>query len=53
MKVTQHSTLATRDAHASRHGWHSIRQCVAITYHSDFGKVCENVVTPEMLELAA
>jgi hypothetical protein len=50
MKVVQHSTLATRDAYASRGGWHSIRQCVAITYHTEFGKVCENTVTPEMLE---
>ncbi|HEY0063162.1 MAG TPA: LysR family transcriptional regulator [Telluria sp.] len=53
MKVVQHSTLATRDAHASRHGWHSVRQCTAITYHTDFGQVCVNTVTPEMLEAAA
>lgn len=50
MKVIQHSSLATRDAHASRHGWHSIRQCVAMTYHSSRGLVGSNVVTPEMLE---
>jgi hypothetical protein len=53
MKVIQHSTLATRDAHASRHGWHSIRQCIAYTYHIKKGCVAANIVTPEMLEQAA
>lgn len=49
MKVYQHSTLASRDAYASRGGWHSIRQCVALTYHSQKGHVASNIVTPEML----
>lgn len=52
MKVHQHSTLATRDAYASRGGWHSIRQCTAITYHSRKGQVACNIVTPEMLDAA-
>lgn len=53
MKVHQHSTLASRDAYASRGGWQNIRQCTAITYHSSRGQVACNTVTPEMLEQAA
>jgi hypothetical protein len=53
MSVVQHSTLAARDAYAARGGWMSERQCTAITYHSDFGQVCRNTVTPEMLLVAA
>jgi hypothetical protein len=49
MSVVQHSTLAARDAYAARGGWMSDRQCTAITYHADFGQVCRNTVTPEML----
>jgi hypothetical protein len=48
--VVQHSTLAARDAYASRGGWMSERQCTAITYHEDFGQVARNTVTPEMIE---
>jgi hypothetical protein len=49
MSVVQHSTLAARDAYAARGGWMSERQCTAITYHADYGQVCRNTVTPEML----
>lgn len=49
MKVQQHSTLVSRDAYASRGGWMSMRQCVAITYHNRFGQVACNTITPEML----
>jgi hypothetical protein len=52
MSVVQHSTLAARDAYAARGGWMSERQCTAITYHSEFGVVCRNTVTPEMLQAA-
>jgi len=52
MTVVQHSTLAARDAYAARGGWMSERQCTAITYHSEFGQVCRNTVTPEMLAAA-
>lgn len=48
--VIQHSTLAARDAYASRGGWLSERQCTAITYHSKYGQVARQTVTPEMLE---
>jgi hypothetical protein len=49
MKVVQHSTLAARDAHASRGGWFSERQAIAITYHEEYGEVGRITVTPEML----
>lgn len=52
MTVIQHSTLAARDAYASRGGWMSERQCTAITYHTEFGQVARNTVTPEMLAAA-
>jgi hypothetical protein len=52
MTVIQHSTLAARDAYAARGGWLSERQCTAITYHTDYGQVCRNTVTPEMLQVA-
>ena len=49
MKVIQHPTLSARDAHAQRGGWISERQASVTTYHREFGKVGENIVTPEML----
>ena len=49
MTVTQHATLAARDAFASRGGWISERQAQAITYHSEFGQVARNIVSPEMV----
>jgi hypothetical protein len=52
MTVIQHSTLAARDAYASRGGWMSERQCTAITYHAEFGQVARSTVTPEMLAVA-
>lgn len=52
MTVIQHSTLAARDAYASRGGWMSERQCTAITYHAEFGQVARSTVTPEMLGAA-
>ncbi len=49
MTVTQHSTLAARDAHAARGGWFSERQIMGVTYHKEFGQTGTVVVTPEML----
>jgi hypothetical protein len=49
MRVHQHPTLAARDAHSSRHGWMADRQTSCITYHEQFGKVGEIIVSPEML----
>jgi hypothetical protein len=53
MTVTQHPTLAARDAHASRGGWISERAAYLITYHERFGQVARTIVCPEMFEQAA
>jgi hypothetical protein len=50
MKVIQHSTLAAKDAYASRGGWLSEREATAITYHKEFGQVSRITITPEMLQ---
>lgn len=50
MTVTQHPTLAARDAYASRGGWFAERGASAITYHAKYGQVAETTVTPEMLD---
>lgn len=52
MTVTQHPTLAARDAHAARGGWISERAAVAVTYHERFGQVARTIVCPEMFETA-
>lgn len=52
MTVTQHPTLAARDAYAARGGWFAERAASGITYHDEFGLVAENTVCPEMLEVA-
>ena len=49
MTVTQHPTLAARDAYAARGGWIAERHVTSITYHSEFGLVARSIVTPEML----
>jgi hypothetical protein len=51
MIVEQHPTLAAADAYASHGGWLSKRNAKVITYHKDFGKVGELVLSPEMLRL--
>lgn len=50
--VVQHTTLTARDAHASRHGYHSERAVTAVTYHDQFGKHSTATICPEMLEAA-
>lgn len=47
--VHQHPTLAARDAYAARGGWIAERQVTALTYHTQFGEVARNTVTPEMV----
>lgn len=49
MLVTQHPTLASRDAYAARGGWFAERQATAITYHSEYGQIARTMVTPEMI----
>ena len=53
MLVTQHPTLAARDAYAARGGWISERAAQSITYHEKFGQVARTIVCPEMLEKSA
>ncbi|WP_354686675.1 LysR family transcriptional regulator [Cupriavidus necator] len=52
MVVTQHPTLAARDAYSARGGWMSERAATTITYHERFGQVGRTIVTPEMFEAA-
>ena len=49
MKVEQHETLAAPDAYAANSGWLSGRSAKVIYYHSRFGYVGRNVMTPEMV----
>ena len=50
MLVTQHPTLAARDAYAARGGWISERAAQSITYHEEYGQVARTIVCPEMLQ---
>lgn len=47
--VTQHPTLAARDAYAARGGWIAERQVTSYTYHAEYGRVASNTVSPEMM----
>jgi hypothetical protein len=47
-RVTQHPTLASRDAYAARGGWWSEREITAITYSKTAWAGAVNI-TPEML----
>lgn len=49
MIVTQHPTLAARDAYAARGGWFAERAATAIAYHDIFGQVGTVTITPEMV----
>jgi hypothetical protein len=48
MKVTQHPTLAARDAYASRHGWVSDSVATSTTYHADYGEWSSVTVRPSI-----
>jgi hypothetical protein len=52
-EVSQHSTLAARDAHASRGGYVADRSASVITYHEDWGVWNEAHLPAAMLEMAA
>lgn len=45
MVVDQHRTLAASDAYASRGGWSSGRDAKVITYHSEFGRRGDEVIS--------
>lgn len=50
MHVEQHPTLASSDAHASRHGYMSDRSAKVITYHKEYGEVGTVQINPEMVK---
>ena len=52
MKVTQHATMAARDAYSARRGYVADRQIKAIVYHATYGETSTITCTPEMLEPA-
>jgi hypothetical protein len=49
MKVEQHETLASPDAHEANGGWPLGRSAKCITYSKHFGEVGRNTITPEMI----
>jgi hypothetical protein len=49
MTVEQHRTLASPDSYATRGGWISGRSAKRITYHSEYGEVGRETITPEMV----
>lgn len=50
MKVTQHPTLAAKDAFAARGGYISQRGAHVITYHKLYGEVKRSTSRPEMVQ---
>jgi hypothetical protein len=49
MKVEQHETLASPDAHEANGGWPLGRSAKCITYSRRFGEVGRTIMTPEMV----
>lgn len=49
MVMEQHSTLAPKDAHSARGGYHSERGASVISYHKNHGEIMRNTLRPEML----
>ncbi len=51
--LRQHPTLASRSAHASRHGWTSLRRAHAEVYDKRKGAINMVTVGPDMIDLSA
>lgn len=49
MLIEQHRTLASPDAYASRGGWVSGRDAKVITYHKDYGQVCRQIISVDLI----
>lgn len=49
MLVTQHPTLAPKDAYSARHGYLSNRAATVITYSSEHGEISRVTIRPEMV----
>lgn len=52
IKMIQHPTMAANDSHGSRQGYISEREMTAITFHKEYGRGSEVVVTPEMIGMS-
>lgn len=52
MTVTQHPTLAARDAYASRLGYTASRHAQIITYHASYGEVGRTTISADMVQPA-
>ena len=50
VSVTQHRTLAAKDAYSARGGYFAERKAECITYHRDHGQVSSVHVSPEMVQ---
>lgn len=50
--LTQHQTLAAKDAHSARHGYEAERKATNTTYHRRYGEWKTNSITPEMMRAA-
>lgn len=50
MLMEQHPTLAAKDAHATRGGYHSVRNAKVITYHKEHGEVGRLTISPDMIK---
>jgi len=50
MVIEQHRTLTAPDSYASRGGWISGRDAKVITYHKNYGRVGEIVISPDMVK---
>lgn len=50
LRVTQHPTLAARDAYAARGGWFAPREATSVTYSSVFGQAGTVTINAEMFE---
>jgi len=50
MYLTQHTTLAAKDSHASRGGYQSKRDAKVITYSKKYGEVGSSTISPEMIK---
>lgn len=50
MIVTQHPTMAVKDAHSAKGGYVSMRGASVISYHKEFGEVGSITIRPEMVK---
>jgi hypothetical protein len=49
MLIEQHRTLASPDSYSSRGGWISGRDAKVISYHRDYGEVCRQIISIDLI----